>query len=343
MQSKLFEQESNILHQIAEASEAIRTKHKKIKLGKDTAERLISDALAPVVTPLVKLVDQTAPQQHYDIKKKKKNYKENHTLSRFNQKDETGFYKTAIEDDQDDDNYYQDNAGSTQTVTTSTPFSPKLRTPYGSPAELLDDSYQDLAVAATSPKDSTNIIHKYLNKLRTKHADDLDTEFGVRHLKEGLKIGDSIVAFHGNSMMLKNQTYSLTPGLIELIFKKKPSLQSVTTDDKTTYSRILDVTYACQKHYKANSSPRTSSIPKYKNIIQPSLESSISKIGSSLLPEHMIASTRRRKMEYVYWDNPNELVERLHLLTASQNAGNDSHTNEIISIIEELREAGIIY
>ena len=47
--------------------------------------------------------------------------------------------------------------------------------------------------------------------------------------------------------------------------------------------------------------------------------------------------------EYVYWDDPNELVDRLRLLLASQAAGNPSHNNEIISIIEELWEAGIIY
>lgn len=57
----------------------------------------------------------------------------------------------------------------------------------------------------------------------------------------------------------------------------------------------------------------------------------------------MIAKKRKAHMDYVYWDDPNELVDRLHLLMASQAAGNSSHTNEIISIIKELREAGVIY
>jgi len=46
---------------------------------------------------------------------------------------------------------------------------------------------------------------------------------------------------------------------------------------------------------------------------------------------------------YVHWDNVNELVERLQLLMASRAAGNNNHTNEILSIIEELREAKIIH
>lgn len=44
----------------------------------------------------------------------------------------------------------------------------------------------------------------------------------------------------------------------------------------------------------------------------------------------------------MYWDDPNELVDRLRLLIASQSAGHTGHNNEIISIIEELREANII-
>ena len=48
-------------------------------------------------------------------------------------------------------------------------------------------------------------------------------------------------------------------------------------------------------------------------------------------------------MDYVYWDDPNELVERLRLLIAEQSASNPSYVNEIHSIIEELREGGYIY
>ena len=55
----------------------------------------------------------------------------------------------------------------------------------------------------------------------------------------------------------------------------------------------------------------------------------------------MIANSNPNK--YVHWDDPNELVERLRLLDAAQAAGNNNHNNEIMSIIEELREAEIIY
>lgn len=51
---------------------------------------------------------------------------------------------------------------------------------------------------------------------------------------------------------------------------------------------------------------------------------------------------KMNKTAYMYWDNVNELVSRLRLLIASQTAGHTGHHNEIISIVEELKEAGVI-
>jgi len=48
------------------------------------------------------------------------------------------------------------------------------------------------------------------------------------------------------------------------------------------------------------------------------------------------------KIDYVHWDDPNELVDRLRLLEASRQVGHIVHDNEILSIIEELRKAGLI-
>ena len=46
--------------------------------------------------------------------------------------------------------------------------------------------------------------------------------------------------------------------------------------------------------------------------------------------------------EYVYWDDPNELVDRLKLLDSERVAGNNNHDNEIQNILEELSERGYI-
>lgn len=51
---------------------------------------------------------------------------------------------------------------------------------------------------------------------------------------------------------------------------------------------------------------------------------------------------KKTKTSFTYWDDPNELVDRLRLLLASQAAGHTNHTNEIRSILDELKEAHII-
>jgi hypothetical protein len=44
----------------------------------------------------------------------------------------------------------------------------------------------------------------------------------------------------------------------------------------------------------------------------------------------------------MYWNDPNELVNRLRLLVASASAGHTGHNNEILAIIEELRHTNLI-
>ncbi|KYM95853.1 hypothetical protein ALC62_13504 [Cyphomyrmex costatus] len=55
----------------------------------------------------------------------------------------------------------------------------------------------------------------------------------------------------------------------------------------------------------------------------------------------IVMTLNDNKIDYVHWDNPNELVDRLQLLEASRQAGHNAHDNEIL-FIEELREAGLI-
>lgn len=66
------------------------------------------------------------------------------------------------------------------------------------------------------------------------------------------------------------------------------------------------------------------------------------KNGKGMIPSDLMRYDRNEHVRYTYWDDPNELVDRLRLLMASQAAGHTGHTNEIISIIEELRESKIV-
>ena len=37
------------------------------------------------------------------------------------------------------------------------------------------------------------------------------------------------------------------------------------------------------------------------------------------------------KIDYIHWDYPNEIVDRLRLLEVSRQAGHNGHDNEILS------------
>ena len=39
-------------------------------------------------------------------------------------------------------------------------------------------------------------------------------------------------------------------------------------------------------------------------------------------------------IDYVHWDDPNKLVNRLRMLMASQSSGHTGHRNEIVLILE---------
>ena len=73
--------------------------------------------------------------------------------------------------------------------------------------------------------------------------------------------------------------------------------------------------------------------PKYNEIIKPMFKT----VGEGL------REVTGNKIDYVYWNDPNELVNRLRLLWLSRIAGNTGVNNEIDSIIEELRESNIVY
>jgi len=75
---------------------------------------------------------------------------------------------------------------------------------------------------------------------------------------------------------------------------------------------------------------------KYKSIIAPLLSK---RVGRGI---SRTVTLNDNKIDYVHWDDPNVFVDRFRLLEASRQAGHNAHDNEILSIIEELREAGFI-
>ncbi|XP_046740540.1 uncharacterized protein LOC124407973 [Diprion similis] len=282
--------EKEVLRRIAQASNAIRRKHKILKTGKESLQETMKDVFKPVVTPLQELVNvsrDTKPVKQ-EVKEEIKTETMDEPKNEMESEAEDSF-ATADEED--------------QTITES----------------------------------SAGLEDEYLITLEDKNRqNELDTLYGVRNLSTaGLMVGSTV--------------YPKTQGLLELLFKKMPNSVHVTPNDKKNYKNILLATNAHRKYYSATEPIRNTPSAKFKHLIAELLNINISSPSSSkrtgkgvLLPQAWV--TRQGvKTDYIFWDDANELVERLRLLTASQAAGNTSHNNEIMSILEELREAGIIY
>jgi len=155
---------------------------------------------------------------------------------------------------------------------------------------------------------------------------DLDKIYGPKKLPNGyIILGDKEVKFIENTILIGDTVYNLTSGLIQLLFLKNPLVY--TDNDLDVYKSILAQTSA---HITVGRKIIKKGGFKYTSII------------NKLFPSGSGLSMKLQKNNLVYWDDPNELVDRLRLLLASKASGNTGVSNEIISIFEELREAGLI-
>lgn len=117
----------------------------------------------------------------------------------------------------------------------------------------------------------------------------------------------------------------------------------ISEEDKLVYKDILCNTSVHKRDYNPLNQIKGDKGHKYTKIVKP-LFSETELNNKELKQGGFIPTLKKyhKNTDFVYWDDPNELVDRLKILIASKNAGNTSHDNEIISIIEELKEANII-
>ena len=183
------------------------------------------------------------------------------------------------------------------------------------------------------------IVVKKLILLRQLNQKDrkLDLILGVRKKFNQFEIENKNVGFTKYSIDIEGEKYLLTDALIELIFFKNVNNDSMSPNDVRDYKNIINNTNALRKKYEPDRSfKKINNNKKFDTYLNNFYE------GSGL-PKFMIAQNTSSNYDYVYWNDVNELVDRLKLLVAEKSAGNNSHDNEIMSIIEELREERIIY
>lgn len=165
---------------------------------------------------------------------------------------------------------------------------------------------------------------------------DFDRTYGVRwHPSENkFTVGNSQIEFYDKMFVINSRKYDATPGIYELLFKKVPHTP-ITRSDLNVYNQVGQQTNLFRKNYDADAQIQGTTSQKYTSIIKPLLNPHK---GTAL----KTLKFSNKRVEYIPWNNPNHLVNRLRVLMASQAAGHTGHQNEITYIIEELRRSKYI-
>uniref|UniRef100_A0A6P7H984 Uncharacterized protein LOC114348959 n=1 Tax=Diabrotica virgifera virgifera TaxID=50390 RepID=A0A6P7H984_DIAVI len=135
---------------------------------------------------------------------------------------------------------------------------------------------------------------------------------------------------HHNSIgHLNSATAEKYLNIVKPLFKPKKAKKQSPKIKSTTLKKL-----SFEGQEKATRSPpKTRSTTSKKSPLEvvkatrssSSATSSTSKGSGFIDASHLIYNDN--SIEYVYWDDPNELCDRLELLIASQEAGNISHSN----------------
>ncbi|KYQ47199.1 hypothetical protein ALC60_13782 [Trachymyrmex zeteki] len=190
---------------------------------------------------------------------------------------------------------------------------------------------------------SQKYVEPILSGAQGKKVSGADHVYGVYLYNDGLMWGNKrFDVDDADNMIIDGVRYAGTPGLYELIFKRIPEGLLYTEEDMHKYKNMLLATNAHQHKHHSQGRLLSNRGYKYKHVIEPLMSitpKKQKKSGKGLL---RAMTLNDNAIDYVHWDDPNELVDRLRLLDASHRSRNNAHDNEMLSIIEELREAGLI-
>lgn len=330
--SRRDHQKEHLKREIITIVDAIKKKRLQLKLGRSAEEENLQKMYKPITEPLKKLANSAPPVVNVKMEPPKIEKIENKEESQQTEKEvlPTTSDTPVFEYDPFTEEEHQAIAQE-QTLD-------EFRREYQS---LLDDNPDQVDRFL----DQYEMLPKvYVDGLLGDTTGAYDTTFGVRYepITNKFFLGNSLLEIDGDNLVIGGIRYKGTPGLYELIFKTNPI--GYKKQDETAYKDILQRTNVHKRNYDPKQQVKGSKSHKYLQVIRPLTfrprsASAREPIGHGL-PNSL--TVRNEPFQYVYWDDVNELVDRLRLLTASQQAGHTNHNNEILSILEELREAGVI-
>lgn len=317
---------------IAKLRKAIRKKYQKFKQGEMETVRDLEKQYKPIISELQKI----EPPSLENIKQEPK-------MS----------FKKETKDASNDDNFeplvFSSPKHEEKTLVRTLSAGEEWSNNDDEDSDMESDVSSVLSTREGQETASRYIEEKFQNPLTKRYmqlvfgglekrsrSDPIDHTFGPRFEGSVLKIGDKELKFNEEGgIVIGGVTYRGTPGLYELIFKRAPDDTVYTDADKTAYKDILKKTNAHIKNYMPGGNINRNNSNKYKIII------------NELFPREVVSGrglmTKTLKgPDTSYWNDPNELVDRLQILVAASQAGNTGVRNEILNILEELREAKLI-
>lgn len=304
--TSILNMSEKLTQDIVKTSKILRQKYRALKMNRAEGERVLKESLDPITKPLNEISAKIIlkSKEHPEIAPKP-------SFGRIIKKKK----KVKIINIKKSDDIISNDDYITEDEYDTPTNSPVVR-------KFINDSNFDAI--------SKQYFSDYLDNSKVV----FDTKYGVYQdpITNDWRIGDSKFKIDNGYIFIKENKYLGTRGLYELLFKKNPI--EYNESDLTSYGEILKDTNAYKINFASNGRVNSDRSAKYRNIIKDIISKKHHGFG--------LLKVTKPNTDYVYWNDPNELTDRLKLLIASQQAGHNNHNNEIISIIEELREANII-
>ena len=181
---------------------------------------------------------------------------------------------------------------------------------------------------------ATDALKKFLRR------DDADKIYGLRDINGKFYIGNKLAVIDDNDLIVGKYEYEGTPGLWELITSKKPDETKYNLKDLENYSKLLIRSNALRKNYDPdNIRPLSSSGYKWKNLLSNIWKNKhLIKTKDEDDPQPSTSGTGLKILP----SDPNALIDRFDLLFSSKKAGHTGVSNEIVSILDELKRQGVL-
>lgn len=318
---------SEVLEDLEKTRKIIRKKYQLLRREQNLQQQRVSQTLEPLITPLRELVRHGSDGEPGDF------LREDVRADTFRDEPPKQLIAKTEGGGSDGDSDYNDANDRTVLDTTRT------RDDDDDDDNDVDESKLNIVQLDQSSPTHTHhrdftpdqlarrYLHEYWNLA------DVDKAYGPRVAPDGkYRLGNLPfqVDEQTNEIRVGKHTFAGTRGLYELIFKAEP--KDINEADRQRYKEILELTGA---HLTIKGTLKGNGGYKWKNIVK-------GLVGARAEGTGLRSIRASGKVRYVYFDDPNEICQRLELLLAEREAGNQGVDSEILAILEELQERGFI-